>query len=277
MNWPAQSLRPATLITGASSGIGAALAHVFAANGHELLLVARRQPLLDEIADGIAATGAPRPHVLPLDLTHARDGAGIGAAAPIGKTLAGLGLEPQYVVNNAGFGLLGDVAQLDREEQLAMIDLDVRVLAELSLAFLDSLSRRRGGILNVGSVAGFLPGPGMATYYACKAFVLSFSEALHQELRARGIRVTVLCPGPVETEFQSRAGIKTMSGSQFLACSADKVAADGYSGLMRGQRVVVPGAFNKLVTLLPRIMPRGLFLRAVAHSHSDWAKPARQK
>jgi uncharacterized protein len=274
MNRPAPSLRPATLITGASSGIGAALARVFAANGHELLLVARRQPLLDQIADGIAATGAARPHVLSLDLIRAGAGAGAGAAAPIAAELAALGLEPQYVVNNAGFGLLGDVTQLDRDEQLAMIDLDVRVLAELSLAFVDSLSRRRGGILNVGSVAGFLPGPGMATYYACKAFVLSFSEALHQELSARGIRVTVLCPGPVHTEFQARAGIKTLAGSQFLACSAERVAAAGYSGLMRGQMLVVPGPFNKLVTMLPRILPRRFFLRAVAHSHSGWAKPS---
>jgi short-subunit dehydrogenase len=270
MNRPAPSLRPATLITGASSGIGAALARVFAANGHELMLVARRRPLLDQIADGIAATGAPRPHVLPLDLN------GAGAAVRVAAELAALGLEPQYVVNNAGFGLLGDVTQLDRDEQLAMIDLDVRVLAELSLAFVDSLSRRRGGILNVGSVAGFLPGPGMATYYACKAFVLSFSEALHQELSARGIRVTVLCPGPVRTEFQARAGIKTLAGSQFLACSAERVAAAGYSGLMRGQMLVVPGPFNKLVTMLPRILPRRFFLRAVAHSHSGWAKPSGQ-
>jgi uncharacterized protein len=275
MNRPGPSLRPATLITGASSGIGAALARVFAANGHELVLVARRQPLLDEIADGIAATGAPRPHVLALDLIRAGDGT--GAAAPIATALAALGLEPQYVVNNAGFGLLGDVAELDREEQLAMIDLDVRVLAELSLAFVDSLSRRRGGILNVGSVAGFLPGPGMATYYACKAFVLSFSEALHQELSARGIRVTVLCPGPVQTEFQTRAGIKRLAGSQFLARSAERVAAEGYSGLMRGQMLVVPGPFNKLVTLLPRILPRRFFLRATARTHSGWAKPSAQQ
>jgi short-subunit dehydrogenase len=267
-------LRPATLITGASSGIGAALARIFAANGHELLLVARRQPLLDQVAEGIAATGAPRPHVLSLDLVRAGAGGGTGATAPIAAELAALGLEPQYVVNNAGFGLLGDAAELDREQQLAMIDLDVRVLAELSLAFVDSLSRRRGGILNVGSVAGFLPGPGMAVYYACKAFVLSFSEALHQELSARGIRVTVLCPGPVETEFQTRAGIKSLVGPQLLVRSAEGVAAAGYSALMRGQMLVVPGSFNKLVTLLPGILPRSLFLRAVAHSHSGWAKPS---
>ena len=116
------------------------------------------------------------------------------------------GAEPQFVVNNAGFGLVGLAASLDRDEQLQMIDLNVRALTELSLAFVDSLARNRGGLLNVGSMAGFLPGPGMAVYYATKAYVLSFSEALHSELKPRGIRVAVLCPGPVPTEFAARAG-----------------------------------------------------------------------
>ena len=117
------------------------------------------------------------------------------------------GLEPEIVVNNAGFGLLGTAEKLDRAAQLAMIDLNVRALTDLSLAFIDSLARRKGGILNVASTAGFLPGPGMAVYYASKAYVVSFSEALHEELKPRGVRVTVLCPGPVPTEFQARAGM----------------------------------------------------------------------
>ena len=116
-------------------------------------------------------------------------------------------LEPQFIVNNAGFGLVGRAAALDRGEQLGMIDLNVRALTDLSLSFIDSLERHRGGILNVASVAGFLPGPGSAVYYAGKAFVLSLTEALHEELAPRGIRVTCLCPGPVATEFQARAGI----------------------------------------------------------------------
>ena len=114
----------------------------------------------------------------------------------------------RIVVNNAGFGLVGEALRLDRDEQLAMIDLNVRALTELSLAFTDSLARRRGGILNVASLAAFLPGPGMAVYYASKAYVLSFSEALHHELAGLGVRVTALCPGPVATGFQARAGLQ---------------------------------------------------------------------
>lgn len=260
MSEAAAALRPVALITGASAGIGAALAHVFAQNGHQVALVARREEKLTALADSIAATGRTRPVVLPIDLTCG------DAVTRIATALATQGLEPQYVVNNAGFGLLGEAAKLDRAEQLAMIDLNVRVLADLSLGFVDSLGRQRGGILNVGSVAGFLPGPGMAVYYASKAFVLSFSEALHQELSGRGIRVTVLCPGPVPTEFQDRAGIGHIAGSSLLTFSAEQVAVIGYDALMRGRRVVVPGLANKLVTLLPCILPRAFFLRAVARS-----------
>ena len=261
--------RPVTLITGASAGIGAALARVFAHNGHQLVLVARREQRLAQLADEIAAAGRPRPHVLPLDLTRA------DAATRIAAELAAHGFEPQYVVNNAGFGLLGDAAALPCSEQLAMIDLNVRALAELSLAFVDALSRQRGGILNVGSVASYLPGPGMAVYYATKAFVLSFSEALHHELSKRGIRVTALCPGPVPTEFQARAGIKTIFGPKVLIRSADAVAAAGYAALMRGQRVVVPGITNTMVTMLVPLLPRGLLLEATARSQLGRAKPSK--
>lgn len=250
-------LGPVTVITGASSGIGVALAHIFARNGHELALVARREDRLRALADDIAATGKPRPVVIAADLLKA------GAVAAIGAALTAQGLEPQYVVNNAGFGLVGVAASLDRDEQLAMIDLNVRVLTELSLAFVPSLERHHGGILNVGSMAGFLPGPGMAVYYATKAYVLSFSEALHSELKPRGVRVTVLCPGPVPTEFAARAGIKEGLAPGILTQSAETVAAAGYRGLMDGARTVVPGLANKLVTLAIRIVPRRLLLRAV--------------
>jgi short-subunit dehydrogenase len=198
--------------------------------------------------------------VLAADLSRA------GASKEIAGQLATLGVEPQYVVNNAGFGLIGLAAELESAEQLAMIDLNVRTLAELSLAFVGSLSRHRGGILNVASVASFLPGPGMAVYYASKAFVLSFSEALHQELSGHGIRVTVLCPGVVPTEFQARAGMKRMPMVNFLCTSPEDIASAGYKALMQGQRVAIPGVVNKLITFLPRILPRGVFLRAVARS-----------
>src|SRR5918999_5570829 len=129
-----------------------------------------------------------------------------------------------------------------------MIELNVRALTDLSLAFLESLERHRGGILNVASVAGFLPGPGMAVYYATKAYVLSFSEALYHELAPKGVRVSVLCPGPVPTEFQARAGDTSETLPPLLTRSAERVARDGYCGLKHGRRVVVPGIANKLVT-----------------------------
>jgi hypothetical protein len=228
-------MRPVTLITGASAGIGTALAHVFAARGHELVLVARREQRLVALADAIAAKGRQRPAIVPMDLGEAN------VADRIGRELASRGLEPEIVVNNAGFGLVGNAAELDRAEQLAMIDVNVRALTDLSLAFVDSLARNRGGILNVASIAGFLPGPGMAVYHATKAFVLSFSEALHSELKDRGVRVTALCPGPVPTEFQMRAGVTSDSAPSLLTESAEAVAEQGYRGLKDGRRVVVPG------------------------------------
>ena len=137
-----------------------------------------------------------------------------------------------------------------------MIDLNVRALSDLSLAFVDSLARHRGGILNVASVAAYLPGPNMAVYYAGKAFVLSFSEALHCELKPRGIRVTALCPGPVPTEFQARAGFGGTK-PDMLTKSAEAVAEAGYHGLRRGKRVVAPGIGNWSITKLVRLVPRG--------------------
>jgi uncharacterized protein len=249
--------RPITVITGASAGIGVTLARVFARHGHELALVARREDRLRALANEIAAAGGVKPLVIVADLRRH------GVAKLIGDALAAHGAEPQYMVNNAGFGLAGPATTRNREEVLAMIDVNMRALTELSLAFIDSLERHQGGLLNVGSVAGFLPGPGMAVYYASKAYVLSFTEALHSELKARGVRVSVLCPGPVPTEFASRAGVGSPKAPALLTQSAERVAEVGYRGLMRGQRVVVPGWANKLVTILIRIFPRGLMLAAV--------------
>ena len=249
--------RAVTLITGASAGIGAALAREFAAHGHEVVLIARREPALAALADAIAATGAPRPTVLAADVARP------DAARDIAEALARLGLEPNVVVNNAGFGLLGAADRLDRAEQLAMIDLNVRALTDLSLAFIDSLKRRRGGILNVASVAGFLPGPGMAVYYATKAYVLSFSEALHHELKGAGVRVTALCPGPVPTEFQTRSGVTGQLFPSLLTRSAQRVARDGYRALADGRRVVVPGSANRVVTMIAPFVPRSVLFRSM--------------
>jgi short-subunit dehydrogenase len=248
-------MKPVAVITGASAGIGAELARVFAANGHELVLVARREQRLRELADEIAASGRPSPLVLAVDLAQ-RD-----AGAEIGRALAAGGCEPQYVVNNAGYGLIGHAAEIDRAGQLEMIDLNARALLDLSLTFVESLRRHRGGILNVASVAGVMPGPGSAVYYASKAFALSFSEALHHELKPQGVRVTCLCPGPVSTEFQIRAGITPSGDNPLVDVSAARVAEEGYRGLMRGKRVVVPGLIPKfLFALVPRIVPKSFLL-----------------
>jgi short-subunit dehydrogenase len=247
-------VQPVCLITGASAGIGAELAWRFAKAGHALVLTARREAQLEALASEIEAAGHARPLVIAADLA-AREGAASLAAA-----LAARALEPAFVVNNAGFGLLGEAAALDRDRQLAMIDLNARALTELSLRWLEPIKRRRGGILNVASVAGFLPGPGMAVYHATKAYVLSFTEALHTELGAEGVRVCALCPGPVETEFFGHAGMPDDYFPALFARAAERVAREGYEGFMAGHRVVAPGTPNRLMTLLPRLLPRALTL-----------------
>ena len=262
MTEAAQEKRPVTLITGASAGIGAALAHEFAANGHEVVLVARREQALNALADEIAATGATRPTVLRMDVTRGM------RRATFARRSTGRGLEPEIVVNNAGFGLLGAADKLDRAEQLAMIDLNVRALTDLSLAFIDSLERHNGGILNVASIAGFLPGPGMAVYYATKAYVLSFSEALHRELKPRGVRVTVLCPGPVPTEFQARAGMASNSFRRLLTRTAGQVASEGYRGLKAGPPRGRSGHRQQSGDMALRFVPRSCCSQPTARTRS---------
>lgn len=249
------------VVTGASAGIGAALAREFAKAGHALVLTARREAQLKALADEIAAAGHARPVVIAADLSAP---AGV---AQLAEALDARGLAPAFVVNNAGFGLLDEAAELDRDRQLAMIDLNMRTLTDLTLRWLDSVKRQRGGILNVASVASFLPGPGMAVYHATKAYVLSFTEALHAELAPESVRVCALCPGPVDTEFFTQAGIPDGYYPSSFARSAERVAREGYEGFMAGHRVVVPGKPNRIMTLLPRLLPRGLML---AMMQSRW-------
>jgi short-subunit dehydrogenase len=247
-----------TLITGASAGIGTELARVFASNGHRVVLVARRADRLATLAGDIAAAGGAAPIVIPCDLSQPDAGDKIAAV------LAAEGVEVEFVVNNAGFGLFGNAIELDRAEQLEMIAVNIRAMTDLSLRFSESLIRHRGGILNIGSIAGFLPGPGMAVYYASKAYVLSLSEGLRGELGPRGVRVTVLCPGPVPSEFQSRAGFEPGFDSAILNVSASEVARAGYRGLMANKRAVMPGLGIKIVPFLLRLFPRGFILAAVS-------------
>ncbi|MGY4574984.1 SDR family NAD(P)-dependent oxidoreductase [Bradyrhizobium pachyrhizi] len=246
-----------TLITGASAGIGTELARVFASNGHRVALVARRADRLKALADELGAKGGAAPIVIPCDLQHA------DAGDRIAQALTDAGVEVEFLVNNAGFGLFGRAIERDRAEQLNIINVNIRALTDLTLRFADQLIRNRGGILNLGSIAGFLPGPGMAVYYASKAYVLSFTEALRCELAPQGVRVTVVCPGPVPSEFQDRAGFAPGFDSAILNVSPEEVARQAYSGLMANKRAVLPGAFIKLVPFLLRLFPRSFILTAV--------------
>ncbi len=249
--------RPAAVITGASDGIGAELARVFAERGHEVALVARRRDRLETLSDEIAGKGLRRPTVVDLDLL-APD-----ASKTLGARLAEAGIAPQYLVNNAGFGLIGRIAELDPDEQLDMIDLNIRALTALTLRFLPSLTAQKGGVLNVASVASFMPGPGFAVYYATKAYVRSFSEAIAYELAPEGVKVSCLCPGPVITGFQARAGMDfegMMSAIKPALVAPEEVARQGYDGLMAGKSVMVPGAVNKAMVWGARLSPRALLL-----------------
>ena len=218
--------RGVAIVTGASEGIGAELARVFAARGHDLALVARRADRLEALADEIVARGAERrPLVVGLDLSET------GAIDALARALDEAGARAEILVNNAGFGLLGRVETLDPAEQLAMVDLNVRALTALTLRFLPAIVATQGAILNVASIAAFMPGPNFAIYYATKAYVLSFSEALTEELRPSGVKVSCLCPGPVETGFQARSGLCAGGEDGRCAARARLGRRSGASGL----------------------------------------------
>ncbi len=248
------------LVTGASGGIGLALADRLAGQGHETVLVARSADVLTQRAADLETRHRVTVHAIALDV------AGAEGADRLWAELESRGLSRlDVLVNNAGFGSVGPFADADPDEVEAMIRLNVSSLVRTTHhALRDMRPRGSGRILNVASTAAFQPGPFMATYYATKAFVLSFSEALHEELRGTGVTVTALCPGPVPTGFQERAG---MGADGLMASplvqSIDKVADVGMRGLAKGRRTVVPGALNRLVTLAARVTPRAIGLRAV--------------
>jgi uncharacterized protein len=252
--------RGGALVTGASSGIGRELARRIAADGWRVALVARRAERLEALADDLRARHGAEVRVVPADL------AAPGGPALVERELEALGLEVDFLVNNAGFGTWGPFVEQSLESQLEMLRVNVMALTELTGRFLPRMrSRGHGVVLNVASLAGFQPGPGMAVYYASKAYVLHFSEALREELRDSGVSVTALCPGPTASEFQARAA---MTGSRLgrnpFMMEAGRVAEAGYRGAMRGRTVVVPGALNRVASRLPRLFPRAITRRAAA-------------
>jgi short-subunit dehydrogenase len=241
------------LVTGASAGLGLDLARLFAKDGHTLVLVARRREKLDELAAELAKAHGTKSHVIPADL------ADHGAPARIFDEASRLGLQVDYLVNNAGFGSNGTFAALDPRRELDMIEVNVMALVHLTRLFLpDMIARKRGRILNVGSTAGFVSGPYMATYYASKAFVNSFTEALAFELRGTGVTATAFCPGATATEFAAVAGNDKSRLFQSGVAGSAEVALAGYRAMLAGKPLAVPGLRNKLVTLAPRLVPRRL-------------------
>jgi len=249
-------MRGRVLITGASGGIGEAFAVLLAGEGHALGLVARNEGELNRVKGVIRSRHDVEVGVFPLDL-------GLPESPEVlAARLEESGFAPDILINNAGFGLAGHAVELSRVEQLRMIDLNIRALSDLSLRFLPGMiARRSGGVINVASVAGFMPGPGMAVYFATKAYVLSFSDALSEEVRGTGVTVTSLCPGPVETGFQRRAGMRTERFSgPIKPWTAAEVATAGWTAFKEGKRMVVPGWSNKLGAYGGRATPRRLLL-----------------
>ncbi|HNX50148.1 MAG TPA: SDR family oxidoreductase [Thermoanaerobaculaceae bacterium] len=241
------------LITGASSGIGEELARRLAKEGCRLVLVARRRARLETLARELAGTGAAAVHVVAADLAVP------GAAAALVEQLDGLGLGIDVLVNNAGFGRSGAFVDIDLAVEQEMIRLNVMALVELcKLLGRRMVARGRGHILNVASTAGFQPGPLMAVYYASKAFVLSFSEALAAELRDSGVVVCTLCPGPTRTGFAARAdlGATRLVNRVSRMATASDVAGAALRGLRRGPRLIIPGPMNKLGVFSLRLAPR---------------------
>lgn len=253
----------AALITGASGGIGAELARLFAHDGWDLVLVARSREGLVEVGRELADKHGIRYHVVPADLTD--------SAAPqaIYDAVQALGVEVGALVNNAGFGLMGPFVDVGREpptelgRELEMLQVNVVALTHLSKLFLPGMVKRgRGYVMNVASTAAFQPGPLMAVYYASKAYVLSFSEALSVELAGTGVTATALCPGPTRTEFQA---VANMENSRLFRAghvmTAAQVAQAGYIAMRAGKSSIVTGAVNRVMAAGTRLVPRGLAAR----------------
>lgn len=242
-----------TLITGASSGIGRELAGLFARDGHPLVLVARSRPTLDELATALADRHRIRCEVIAADLGEP------GAAASVVRRLEDLGVTIGILVNNAGYGVFGPFAETSLARELAMIQVNVVALTELTKRLLPAmLARGHGRILNVASTAAFQPGPLMAVYYATKAYVLSFSEALACELEGTGVTVTTLCPGPTRSGFEAAAGMQASRLMRGNVAEAAAVARAGYAALMRGKRVFIHGFTNRVFAHGVRFLPRRL-------------------
>lgn len=242
-------MKKTALITGATSGLGYEFVKLFADNGYNLVLIARNEQKLEEIKHTFQSIDVK---VITKDLSVP------GAAKEIFQEVEEMGITIEVLVNNAGFGLMGKFQELDIKKQVEMIQLNIIALTELTYYFLPKMKHRNSGrIMNVASTAAFQPGPLMAVYYATKAFVLSFSEALVEELKGNNVTVTTLCPGATKTNFGSVASVE---GTKMFsrAMDSDIVAKKGYNALMSGKRVIVTGGLNKAGVIGAKFMPRSL-------------------
>ncbi len=240
------------LVTGGSTGIGLELAKQFAAHGHDLVLVARNADQLEAAAGKIEGKYGVNVRTIPMDLANS------DSPQELFDTLTGDSVHIDFLVNNAGFGLGGEFVDTDIERELDMIQVNVTSLVQLTKLFLPPMIKRKEGrVMNVASTAAFQAGPLHSIYYATKAFVLSFSEAIAEELRKTGVTVTALCPGPTESNFAERAGTnKSRLFTHAKVASAEEVARYGYAAMMKGVRVAIPGMQNKLMVQAERLVPR---------------------
>ena len=251
------------LVTGASSGIGLELTKCFAADKSNLVLVARSTDALEKLAAELRREHGIDVHVFTADLAMPE------SPQQIFDWLKGRGITVDVLVNNAGFGLHGGFSDLPLNRQLEMIQVNIAALVGLTgLLLPEMIQRNRGGILNVGSVAGFMPGPHMAVYYATKAFVQSFSEALHEELRDTHVALTNLCPGPTESNFSQVARSHRTRKVQARKMSAAEVARIGYRDFRQGVAISIPGASNKMLPLISKFLPRIVIRRLVGRYNS---------
>ncbi len=261
--------RGAALVTGASSGIGCELAKLFARNGYILVLVARNREILNKLAEDLESETGSAAKVIATDLSNP------SAPLDIYQELQKDAIHIDVLVNCAGFGASGLFSEIDMQRQIDMIQVNVAALTQLTRLFLkDMLTRRTGKILNVASTAGFQPGPLMAVYYATKAYVLSFSEALAEEVRGSGVTVSVLCPGPTRTGFQDKSGLNQsrLFRSRLVGTlDAATVARAGYRGLMKNTTVIIPGARNRFLIFGIRLIPRKMLTRVVKRLNENLA------
>lgn len=257
------SIRPVALVTGASAGLGEQFAHLFARDGHDVVLVARSEARLEPIAERLRLHKI-NPIVLAEDLSRP------GAAGRVYEAVKAKGLEVHFLVNNAGFGSTGSFLELPVEKEAEMVQLNCATLLELTHRFgQDMRARKSGRILNIASTAGFQPGPYMATYYATKAFVVSFSEALAHELQGSGVSVTCHCPGATATEFAGRAGNDTSRLFQRPGIArAEDVAAHAYEAMMQGEVLSVHGLLNWISMQSVRFGPRAVVRSITAAMNS---------